>query len=203
MKRLSLSVLVFFLFACGRKNPNTSVVNALGDGNAPMVSIPANAFISDYTCTEIREFRTPSGQEQSERSYSGVIHFWKDSGFSVSFDENSDGLSKELSRYQKYTLDGGRFRLQAENIHWQSQNGSWKKVTDQVERVTQKQGNRYITVSNKLNGVDSPFEWSMETNQIDSKIIQRISRHTNPSSLDHDGLQFTKIETSCLETSRQ
>ena len=202
MKKLFSLLLLSLLTACGGNDDKPASSAAIADSNSPSVIVPANARVMDYSCTERREFTTASGAESREDSYGGVNRYWKDSGFSFSFDEDNNGTYKHLSKYQRYTLEGSRYRITAENTSWEKKDGQWLKSLEQVERVMEKQGNVRHAISNKVNGEDKPYYWETEEVSIDEKITRRVQRHLNPSVRDRNGIHYTQIEITCLETDR-
>jgi hypothetical protein len=203
MKKLILLCLA--LTACGGGNDTKSTANGLADANQPNIVIPTDraVVVTDYSCVTVDEYTDAVGDaKHREYPYQGVIHYWKDGGYSFSYDEDSTGKIKSLSKYQRLTLDGGQYRLTAEDTSWLNKDNAWTKKIDEVVRVYQVNGNLRHALSNSVNGVDTPYYFDIEEDRIDAKTVKIIKRHTNPSVRDHDGLRYTKIEITCTDVDR-
>jgi hypothetical protein len=200
---LALSLLVF-LSACGGKDKSSSS-GALGNTNDPQVTVPANAEVFDYSCNEVREYVLAGDNMVRSVEYPdfGVSRGWSEGDFWMSYDEDSQGAYKSLTKARQEKISDVQYRSVSEFTDWSLADGQWTKTVRNFDRTWLKEGNLRRNLSNKVNGEEKPYYWTVETTFIDDKTERTIQRHTNPGVKNEGDIRYTKIELTCSYVRRQ
>lgn len=194
--------LALALSACG-SDDKKSDASAIGTDNSPSVVVPANAHLSDYDCVERQEFTENGVARTLDVPSKGVNSYWKDSGYSFSYDQESDGSFKALAKYRKTAIDASKYKQESELTSWALVEGKWMKYFKTTLRVWEKNGSIRRVISNQENGVDNqPYYWEIEDSEINEKTTRSVQRHTRPEARNRNGLVFSKIEVTCTYTDR-
>lgn len=201
MKFLFICITALVLTACGKDETVSSSGGEIGGGQSPQVSVPANAIVSDYKCTDTEEYENQSGAMITENfNYSGTTFEWKEGQENLLYSE--EATYKMLSRSTKHSLSESQYRILSTISSWYLENGAWKKTDHSYDRIWLKEENGRRNVSNKEDGVDKPYFWRQEFFSINDKIERTVNYHLNPSVRDGDGRHYVRITSECVDTYR-
>jgi hypothetical protein len=194
--------LALALSACGSDDKKAATNAVSTDPNAPNIVVPAGAHLSDYDCMERQEFTENGTARVLDLPSKGMNSFWKDSGYSFTLDEESDGSFKSYAKYRKTAIDTVKYRQEIEATLWILSEGKWERIQKNSVRIWEKNGRTRRVLSNLEDGIEKPYHWEIEDTEIDQKTSRSFQRHTNPGVRNRNGLVFSKIEITCTYTDR-
>lgn len=198
---LTLSLLALALSACGSDDKKTTSDGLTGT-EGPNVTVPAGAHLSDYDCLTREEFSENGVAKVTETRTTGMTSFWKEDGFSFSYDEDTDGNYKGLNKYRKTPTELTKYRQEGELRQWLMEGGKWLKFEKSYVRVFEKNGSIIRNLSNIEDGAEKPYYYVREVTEIDRDTTRTVSRHTNPGVRNRDGRTFTSIVETCTDKER-
>ncbi|MGE3260299.1 MAG: hypothetical protein AB7K68_00825 [Bacteriovoracia bacterium] len=203
MKKFALATsLILALTACGGNDSGTAS-STLGSDGSPQVAIPADATTQDYTCRVTHVFSDNGAPEETSTfDYSGVIHDWQEGDLFVSFDWDSSGNEAYLTKVRSEKITEIQKRSFIQQTHWERENGAWIQTVKNIERVSERENGQFRVISNKVNGVETPYDWNAEFTPVNDNQFKEIRRHKDPSSRNKDGIRYSKIEDVCSYTNR-
>jgi hypothetical protein len=188
------------LAACGNGNGNPSKAKQ----EQPQIAIPANALIADYSCSEVSEFRGTDGILQTETvATKGVSYDWSAGGNLNSYTHTADGGEHSYLSARSASEGFDRTRVTGQLTTWTRVNGVLRSTVTSLERLWEKTGNTQRALSNKLNGLDEPYYWEVETVRIDLKNQRIVQRHTYPGARNTNIRAYEKIENTCFYRDRE
>lgn len=206
MERLILALtLALTLTACGDDKKDAGSTSTKGDNvqrntEPPVIEVPATAHVRDYACEEQREFTLDGRAESETVSWQGVRSFWKDSGYSLTLEEE-EGLKVHVkSRNTPTGLNEVRREME-QTVH-ELVDGAWTSTFQRILRVVDTTGRIDRVKLNQVDDVDEPYFWELENIRVDAKTHREVSRHTQPSVRDGDGRSYTRITSTCTYTLR-
>lgn len=201
MRTLLFVSLALALSACGSEVKITPVTPV----NQPQYNIPNDALVTDYTCESKKVFIEDNGPVQTlSTTEVGVSRYWTAGEIKYFFDETSDGKIKTYQESTSRNITNTIFQKNITVEDWELINGSWQKKVEKIERIYEKQGDgsSQKVLSNKVNGVDTPYYWDVKTNDLSEKNYVFIYTHNNPSALNKDTKKFLSYTITCTYTDR-
>lgn len=198
-RTLSVVLAALALTACGSGNSNPGKAKQ----EQPQIPIPVGAVIADYSCNELSEFRGPDGILQTETTATkGVSYEWSADGRSNSYTHTADGGEHSYLNARTENVAFDQVRVTGELTTWVRTGGVLRSTVKSLERLWQKTGNTQRALSNKINGLDEPYYWEVETVRIDLKNQRIVQRHLSPGVRDTAQRAYERIENTCFYSDR-
>ena len=196
--------MLVLLVGCGKDDTNSNnLVDNTNQGQKPQIAIPAEATASDFSCEYVAEYVRSSGALVTESEpEAGVSYDWQEGNYSVSYSEDSAGGYIALSKTIRQAISESQYSLTVERTEWFKNGAQWDKVETHIERVNVKEGNTRRTISNRVNGVETPYYWISEGSYVSDKVYKAVDRHSKPEVKNTGDKSFRKIEQTCTYTDR-